>query len=154
VSLPIQELALFAHIVAASFFLAGYIGTNVCTELARRTTSDEERDQALAFSERFDLLLFRPGGTAVIFTGLAAVLVFGYALTATWVVLSSLLFLVVPALGGLYWAPMARRLEQAKAEGGGPAVRRMLNERRYVVVSRLENLLVLLIVALMVFRPG
>jgi uncharacterized membrane protein len=152
VDLP--RLALFAHLLAAFAFVAGYVATNVLTEMARRAATSADRRAALAYAGRFDRLLNAPGGTAVIVTGLAAVWAYGYAITTPWIVASGLLFLMLPLLGGLYWAPFGRQLEAAAQRGDDQAVRGLLNARRNVALSRLENLIVLALLALMVFRPG
>ena len=64
------------------------------------------------------------------------------------------MFLAIPVLGGLYWARVGRRLDEALARGDDAQAAMLLNDPRSIVVARLENLLVLAIIALMVLRPG
>jgi uncharacterized membrane protein len=149
-----RGLAVFAHIIAAFWFVAGYVGTNLCTEVARRATSAAEQDVALAFSGRFDRWLNAPGGTMVSLTGIIALLVFGYPLTAAWVVLSVALMAGVVLVGIFYWGRVGRRIEASVKSGDRADVDRLLRLRRNVLLSRIENLVVLAVIALMVFRPG
>jgi uncharacterized membrane protein len=140
-------------VVAAFVFVAGYVGTNLLTELARRNPDPEFRRSALAFSTMFDRRLNIPGATVVAPTGLLAVWAFGYSFLAPWVVAAILLYLVLPLLGGLVWARVGRRIDQALAADDQMTVDAVLCDPRNVAVSRIENLVVLAIIALMVLRP-
>jgi len=149
-----QRLALLAHIFAVLAFVSGYVGTNVMTEVARRADTLDGRRMALATAGHFDRWLNGRGGTAVILTGPITLLAFGYSVTAPWIVVSTALFLIVPVLGGAYWAPRARRIDAAIAAGDDEAAARLLRARRNVAISRLENTALALVVVLMVVRPG
>jgi uncharacterized membrane protein len=149
-----RAVAVLLHVLAAFWYVAGYIGTNLCTELARRARTDEECRVALTFSSRFDRWLNAPGGTVVGLTGLAAVWMLGYALTTPWIVLSVALFAGIVLLGIFYWSRFGRRVASAMAADDWAGVRRMLTEPRIVLLSRLENVAVLGIVVIMVLRPG
>jgi uncharacterized membrane protein len=87
-------------------------------------------------------------------SGLAAVWVFGYALTTPWVALAVALFAAVVLLGIFYWSRFGRRVQLAMAADDWAGVRRLLTEPRIVLLSRLENLAVLAIVVLMVLPPA
>jgi uncharacterized membrane protein len=149
-----RAVAVLIHVLAAFWYVAGYVGTNLCTELARRARTDEECRAALTFSSRFDRVLNAPGGMAVGLSGLAAVWVLSYGLTTPWIVLSVVLFAGVVLLGIFYWSRFGRRIESAMAADDWTGVRRLLTEPRIVLLSRLENVAVLAIVVLMVLRPA
>jgi len=140
-------------VLAAFVFIAGYLGTNLLTELARRNPDPVFRRSALAFSTMFDRRLNIPGATVVAPTGLLAVWAFGYSFLAPWVVVGIVLYLVLPLLAGLFWARMGRRIDQALAADDQTTVDAVLRDPRNVAVSRIENLVVLAIIALMVLRP-
>jgi uncharacterized membrane protein len=152
--MTVAGVALLLHILAAMAFVSGYVGTNVMTEVARRARTIDERRAALSTSALFDRTLNRRGGTAVIVTAPIVVWAFGYAVTTPWLLTSTVMFLAIPILGGLYWARIGRRLDDALARGDDEQAAMLLNDRRTVLVARLENLLVLAIIALMVLRPG
>jgi uncharacterized membrane protein len=151
--MDIERFALIGHLLAVFVFVAGYIGTNVLTEIARRASSLEERQAALAMSGRFDVWLYRRGGTAVIVSGPMVLWAFGYSITAPWVLASTALFLLFPVLGGLYWAPIGKRVDEAIMRGDDAAAASLLTAPRTVAVSRLENLALVVIIVLMVYRP-
>jgi hypothetical protein len=47
-----RPIVVLAHVLAAFWWFAGYVGTNFCTEIARRSTTDDECRAALAISDR------------------------------------------------------------------------------------------------------
>jgi uncharacterized membrane protein len=149
-----RPVAVLIHVVAAFWYVAGYIGTNLCTELARQARTDDECRAALHFSGRFDRWLNAPGGMATALSGLLAVWVFGYALTTPWVALAVALFAGIVLLGIFYWGRFGRRVDSAVTAGDWATVRLLLVEPRIVLLSRLENVTILAIVVLMVLRPA
>lgn len=152
--MDIERLALFGHLLAVFAFVSGYVGTNVLTEIARRAGSLEERRAALAMSGRFDLWLYRRGGTAVIVSGPIMLWAFGYPITAPWVLASTALFLLFPVLGGLYWAKRGEAIDAAVMRGDDATAAALLRAPRSVALSRLENVALVVIIVLMVYRPG
>jgi hypothetical protein len=149
-----RSIVILAHVLAAFWWFAGYFGTNVCTEIARRSTSDDELRAALSISDRLDIVGNRYGGTAVGLTGLLALFVFGYSLTTPWAFASILLFAFVVVGGISFWARFGGQVAAAAKAGDWPAVRAALNAPRILVYSRIENLVVVAIIGLMVLRPG
>jgi uncharacterized membrane protein len=152
--MSVAGVVLLLHVLAAMAFVSGYVGTNVMTEVARRARTMDERRAALSASGVFDRMLNQRGGTAVIVTAPIVVWAYGYPVTTPWLVISTVMFLAIPTLGGLFWARFGRRLDDALANGDDEKAAMLLNAPRTVLVARLENLLVLAIIALMVLRPG
>ena len=75
-----RAIAILAHVLAAFWFVAGYVGTNALTEIARRAATHDSRVAALALSDQFDRWLYQRGGMAVLLTGVLSWWAFGYAL--------------------------------------------------------------------------
>src|SRR5262245_16331656 len=132
-----RALALLAHVLAAFWFAAGYVGTNLCTEMARRSTSDDDCRAAVLVSGRLGRWANRTGGTAVALTGLALIPIFGHPLTTSWVVISIVLFAVVVFGGIFFWERFGGAVEAASAAGDWAGVRRALNEPRIIAYGRL-----------------
>jgi hypothetical protein len=149
-----RAVAVMAHVLAAFWWIAGYVGTNLCTEIARRSTTDDECRSALLISNRIDRSLNQMGGTFAGLTGLVALVVFGYSVTTPWVALSIALFALVVVGGAVFWRRFGMGIDAAVAAGDWETVRRRLRAPRIVGYSRVENLFVLAIIALMVLRPG
>jgi uncharacterized membrane protein len=149
----LKPIVLLLHVLAAFAYVAGYVATNVLTELARRTDDPAFRKEALRFSTRFDRLLNVPGGMLVAITGIATALVFGYSLLSGWVLVASILYVLIVVTGIFFWGRVGREVDRAAAAGDGAAVQRELRRPRNVAISRLENLVLLTIIVLMVLRP-
>ena len=149
----LKPIVLLLHVLAAFAYVAGYVATNVLTELARRTDDPAFRKEALRFSTRFDRLLNVPGGMLVTITGIATALVFGYSLLSSWVLVASILYVLIVVTGIFFWGRVGREVDRAAAAGDGAAVQRELRRPRNVAISRLENLVLLTIIVLMVLRP-
>lgn len=149
----LKPIVLLLHVLAAFAYVAGYIATNVLTELARRTDDPAFRKEALRFSTRFDRLLNVPGGMLVAITGIATALIFGYSLLSGWVLVASVLYVLIVVTGIFFWGRVGREVDRAAAAGDDAAVQRELRRPRNVAISRLENLVLLTIIVLMVLRP-
>ena len=149
-----RDIAILAHVLAAFWFMAGYVGTNVLTEVARRAKTHEARVAALAMSDQFDRWMYQRGGTAVLLTGLLSWWVFGYGLFTPWILASIALIVGIALLTGFYWRAHGQRVNAAIAAGDAMRTGAILTDPRAVFFSRLENLLVLTIIGLMVLRPG
>src|SRR5262245_4141199 len=115
-----RPLVVLAHVLAAFWWFAGYVGTNVCTELARRSTSDEDCRVALAISDRIDVIANRVGGTAVGLTGLLTLFVFGYPITTPWLLASIVLFAFVVFGGIFFWGRFGGQVGEAAKAGDWP----------------------------------
>jgi uncharacterized membrane protein len=150
----LKPIVLLLHIVFAFGYVAGYVATNVLTELARRTDDPAFRRNALQFSTRFDRLLNAPGGALVGLSGIATAVVFGYSLLSGWVLAAIVLFVLVVATGIFFWSRVGGTIDRAAAAGDDAAVVRELRRPRNVAVSRIENLVLLTIIVLMVLRPS
>jgi uncharacterized membrane protein len=149
-----RSVVVLAHVLAAFWWFAGYVGTNVCTELARRSTSDEDCRVALAISDRIDVLANRTGGSAAGLTGLLALFVFGYPMTTPWLLASIVLFAFVVFGGIFFWGRFGSQVGAAAKAGDWPGVRRALSQPRIQAYGRLENGAAVAIIALMVLKPG
>jgi uncharacterized membrane protein len=149
-----RAIATLAHVLAAFWFVAGYIGTNALTEIARRATTDEARVAALALSNQFDRWLYQRGGTAALLTGGLSWWVFGYSLMTPWILASIAIIVGIGLLTVFYWRGYGQRINAAIAADDASTTGAILTDPLAVFCSRLENLALLALIVLMVLRPG
>ena len=149
----IPQAVLLLHVLAALVYGAGYVGTNLLTEQARRTNSSEQRRYALHFPGVLDRLNML-GGTFAGITGIAAVFAVGYSIVAPWVLSSIVLYAVIVGTGIFFWGPIGRSIDGAMRAGDEVGATAILRSPRNIAVSRGENVLFLALVTLMVLRPG
>lgn len=152
--MSIVGLIALIHVGSALLYVAGYVGTNVLSEIARRTDDEPTLRAAIGFSGVFDRRFLIPFGTIGGIAGLALTALNGYAWTAPWVVGSVVLYVLVVGIGIVVWGRRGGLVEAALARDRLDEVRTVLREPRYVALSRAENLVVAAIVALMVLRPS
>jgi uncharacterized membrane protein len=151
---PARAILAVIHVGSGFVFAAGYIATNLLTELARRTVEPDRLRLLLEMSDVFDARLSRIGGTFVALSGLVLVPALGHRFDEPWIVGSIVAYLLVMLLGIIYWGRRGRFVGAARECGDLDRVHTLLVERRSIVVSRLENALVVTIVVLMVLRPA
>jgi len=149
----LQGVVVIIHVVSAMFFFVGYVSTGVLAELARRATDGDERRRLLSLSGRFDGWFQIPFGTLVGLSGLAAVIAFGHSWTELWVILSILAFAAVTFGGAVLWRARSGKVRDALESGNDDRIREMLSARDAMIQSRIENVLVALVVVLMILRP-
>jgi uncharacterized membrane protein len=123
------------------------------TEFARRTDQSDLRRYALHFSGVLDRLNVVGGSLAGI-TGAFAVFVFGYSPLTPWVLAAIVLYVVIVGTGIFFWGRIGRDVERALKAGDDARVNGLLLSPRNVAVSRVENVLFVMLIALMVLRPG
>ena len=142
------------HVLSAFAFVAGYTATNALTEIARRRSSLAERRTVLGLSGAFDRQLVRTGGTLVGVSGVVLVAIGEWSWTAPWIWLSTVLYASIVVMGIGVWGPRGGRVEAAIAANDIETVDRLLNERSFLALARIENAALLVVVCLMVLRPA
>jgi uncharacterized membrane protein len=153
----IGELArplVLIHVLAAFLYGAGYIGTNLLTELARRTDDAETRRYAVQFSGVMDRVGLQLGGALAGITGIVAVFGMGYSLVTPWVLAAIVIYVVITAVGIGFWGRVGRAVERAMKANDEARAIALLRSPLNVAVSRAENVLFIALIALMVLRPG
>ena len=152
-----ENVAFFFHIVGVMLFVAGIVLAGAAFEAARRRERPSEIALLLGLT-RVGVVLVAVGTVLAGVFGLWLVHLGKWGYGAGWVGASIVLFLVVIGLGGVGGRrpKEARLLASRLAEqdvGSNGELRALLDDR----VSRAENyvslLLVLVIIALMVFKP-
>lgn len=151
---PFKALVLVAHVGSSFWFVIGFVGAGVLTELARRAATADERRYLLGLSGRFDGWFQIPGGSLVGPTGLIAVFVLGHGWAELWVILGILLFAAVSFGGAVLWRGRSMRVRAALDAGDDGGVLAILGAPAVRLQSWLERVAVAVIVVLMVLRPA
>lgn len=151
---PLRALVLVAHVGSAFWFVIGFVGAGVLTELARRAAAADERRYLLGLSGRFDGWFQIPGGSLVGPTGLIAVAILGHAFAEPWVLLSIVLFAGVSFGGAVIWRRRSMWTRAALDAGDDARVLAILTDPRAITQSWLERAAMGLIIVLMVLRPA
>jgi uncharacterized membrane protein len=147
------ELALFIHILAAIVWVGGALAIQV---LAIRTVGRDDALEIAQFAsdaEFVGMRIFMPASLVVVLAGGWMVYDGPWSLSDGWLGTALGLFLLSFITGAGFLGPESGRISAGTAERGAadPDVQRRI--RRVLLVSRIELIWLLAIVALMVFKP-
>ncbi len=151
----LYETLLFLHILAAIVWIGGAIQLNL---LGSRATRSGDADRMVAIAREAEWVSQRvivPAGGILFALGITMVAVNdAWTIGQLWIILALVGFGLTFLAGALFFGPESGRVGKA-IDARGPAdpeVHRRI--RRILVVGRFDILLLLLIVADMVFKPG
>jgi uncharacterized membrane protein len=151
----LYNVLLFVHILAAAVWIGGAVTIDV---LASRAVRSGEPARIGTMSREAGFVgqrIIAPTSMVLLAMGLSMVAVNdAWTIGQAWIIIALVIFGLTFLAGILFFGPEARRLEKAIAERGAddPEVHRRF--RRITAVSRIDLVLLLLVVADMVFKPG
>jgi uncharacterized membrane protein len=146
---------LLGHILAAIAWVGGAISMQV---VGARLVKAETAEAVAAYARAAEWLaprLFMPASLAVLGFGIAMVSVNeAWSIRQLWIILG-LAGIAISGIGGaMFFGPQSRRIADAVRTEGAESARAQALIRRIFVVGRFDVLLLLLIVADMVLKPG
>lgn len=148
------DLLLFAHIAGA----IGWVGGDILLQLlGTRTVNHGSGAEIQTFITNIVYLTprwFIPVSVWTIVFGVATALEGSYSMGDTWLVAGLAMFVLSFLIGLLYLGPQSERI-QAIGESEGPeSSSYAANVKRLILASRVELALLMLIVLVMVAKPG
>lgn len=148
------EIALFVHVIAAIAWVGGAIAIQA---LAIRVVGRDEPLEIARFSGDVEVVgqrVFIPASILVVLAGSWMVWDGPWELSTLWVGVGLGLYLLSFVTGMGFLGPESGRISRLTAEHGAehPDVQRRI--RRILLVSRIELIWLVAIVALMVFKPA
>jgi uncharacterized membrane protein len=151
----LYEVLLFVHIAAAIVWVGGAVTINIFSTRAVRA-GDSQRGAAVSRDiEWVGQRVIAPSTLVLLAMGLWMVAVNdGWTIGQTWIILALVGFGLTFLAGILFFGPEAGRIAKGLDERGwdDPDVQHRI--RRITALSRLDLILLVLIVADMVFKPG
>jgi uncharacterized membrane protein len=153
----VEDVVLYLHLLGVLTFVAGIAVAGVPFEAARR--SDDVAEIALLLGlTRYGVALVGLGALLLFVCGLWLVGLADVGFGTGWVLAAIVLFLAAVALGavGGQTPKQARELATELAERNqpaGPELRALLDDPRSRAVNYASSALVLVVLALMVFKP-
>jgi uncharacterized membrane protein len=143
------------HVLAAIAWVGGAITMQI---VGNRLVRAESAEAVAAFSRTAEWIgprLYMPASLAVLGFGIALVWVSdAWSIGQLWIILA-LVGIAISAIGGaVFFGPQSKRIAQAFEAEGAESVRAQALVRRLFVVSRADLVILLLLVADMVLKPG
>ncbi|WP_449354547.1 DUF2269 family protein [Virgibacillus natechei] len=145
------EVLLFVHIFSAILGLGpGFVMIYVVT----KATTMTELKHAYIIRNRLHIFVM-VGGTLLLITGLWMGFIHTYLLTTGWYVVSLTLYLIALAFGPLVLSPRSKPIKALLKEHNGeeiPAEYYRLSKQLFFY-ERIENVIFLIVIALMILKP-
>ena len=145
----------FIHILAA----ATWVGTAIEQQVVQaRAMATRDRERILRAAEEAEWLgnrVFAPAaGIAVLFGILMVIQSPAYNFSDTWIIIGIALFVVTSITGAAYLTPESKRIKDLIAERGLEDAEVTSRVKRIMAISRVDLVVLILIVADMVLKPG
>ena len=154
-SQDIYDTLKWVHIMAAIVWVGGGIFIQVYTSRLRKAG---ETDRLAAFArdvEKLGNMLFLPASIVVLLMGIAMTWYAPFIeWNDTWILLGLLGILSTALFGALFLGPEAGRLGALAQERGADDPEVQARIARLFVVSRIDLAVIVLVIAVMVFKPG
>ena len=143
----------FVHIAAAVAWIGGGLALTLLIGQVRGNGTGEEMAALLTRVERFRKTYFAPLSVLVLVMGVGMAMI-GGIMGAPWVSIGFLGIFVSAGIGMGYLTPKSRQLRTLIEQHGltHPEVAQLGNQ--LLLVSRIDSVILMLIVAVMVFKPG
>jgi uncharacterized membrane protein len=146
-------LFVYIHILAAIAWVGGAFILNLLGKRVARSTDPEELPKLGRHIEFFGLRYFLPVSLIVFVAGVVLVTQ-RWSFSQTWISIAMLLWLISVLLGALYIGPRSKKVaEMFEAQGATSPEARAASARLFMV-SRIDVVIFLTILALMVWKPG
>lgn len=143
----------FVHVLAAIAWVGGAIMLDMLISQARRSGSQSDVLMLLAKTERYGKTFFSPSAVLVLVAGIVMASI-GGIMAAPWVSFGFLGVFISAGLGMGYLSPKSRQLRQMIEARGMQDPEAVALGSRMMLVSRIDLVLLVLVVAAMVFKPG
>ena len=143
----------FVHVLAAIAWVGGAIMLDMLISQARRSGSQSDVLMLLAKTERYGKTFFSPSAVLVLVAGIVMASI-GGIMAAPWVSFGFLGVFISAGLGMGYLSPKSRQLRQMIEARGMQDPEAVALGSRMMLISRIDLVLLVLVVAAMVFKPG
>lgn len=155
----------FLHILAAMMFIGGIFGRQLVRAYAKKVEDVNIFAALMQASGRIEWLMVIPGNQAVLVIGVVLALITGYPIfgflqgaSQNWLLVSNILLIVGLIFVPTVFIPRGKQFEviletALSTEQITPDLRAAMNDRVVMLAHRYEEVSLVVIVALMVFKP-
>ena len=142
------------HILAAVIWVGGAATQQVFAIQAQRSNDPQRMANFAADSEWIGTHIYLPSSLVLLGAGITLVIIGHWGFTTLWVVLGILGFLFSVVTGAAFLGPESKRLKALIEERGPTDTQVAERIKRIFLISRIENIVLLLVVIDMAVKPG
>ena len=148
------ELLLFLHITTAILWLGAGATLGLAAFKATRSSDPMELGRVAALNDWLAPRLFIPASLATLLLGISLVIDGPWSFGELWIVIGLVGFAVSFLVGILYLKPTGEKISEGIAEHGPLSPEVVRRTRQILLVSRVELVLLFLVVADMAIKPN
>ena len=144
----------FVHVLAAIIWVGGAITVNISGTRVKRTGDGARMAEFTSNTAWLGMRIYLPASLVVLVFGVLSALKAHYSFADEWLIIGIVGIVATALTGSLYLGPETERIGQLVSERGpeDPEFHRRLS--RLVAISRIDLVVLFIVVAAMVFKPG
>jgi uncharacterized membrane protein len=144
----------FIHVFAAIIWVGGAMTTNIQGTRIKRS-GDAARLAAFGRdSEWIGTHVYLPATLTVLVFGLSAAIRAGYSFSSAWLIIGIVGIVATALTGSLFLGPEAKRVGELIAAKGAADPEAQQRVGRLIAVSRIDLVVLTIVIIAMVFKPG
>ena len=153
--MDIYEALKFIHVLAAASWVGGVVLSQVQGAWVAKKNDPHDFNSFIAFQAYLGTRYFMPLAIVVIAAGIGMVLeAEAWGFGDTWIVIGIALYSISVAFGAGFLGPQSEKIKEALAAGGPPDTAIQAKIKNVILVSRIDTVVLILVVADMVIKPG
>jgi uncharacterized membrane protein len=141
------------HVLAAIIWVGGSITANILGTRAKRTGGTRLADFAID-TEWIGTRIYAPASLTVLVFGVLTTLKGGYSFAQEWLIIGIVGIVATAITGSVFIGPELKRIGGIIRERGPSDPEAAQRMSQLVVISRIDLVVLLIVVAAMVFKPG
>jgi uncharacterized membrane protein len=152
--MDLYEILKFVHVLAAAAWVGGVVLSQVQAAWVAKKNDPHDFNSFIDFQAYLGTRYFMPLAIVVVAAGIGMVLDGPWEFTDTWIIIGIALYAASVAMGAGFLGPQSEKIKQALAAGGPPDTALQAKIDKVVLVSRIDMVVLILVVADMVIKPG
>ena len=148
------ELLKFVHVVMAIIWVGGAITIQVLAFRILKTNDPIRLSNLTGDAGVLGERLFAPASGILVIMGVLMVLDSGWDFSDTWIVIGIALYVVSVVIGAAFLSPLSEKITAGLSAGGPPDAALQEQIKKVVMLSRIDLVILVLVVADMVIKPG
>lgn len=150
----IRPILALVHVGSSFLYITGYASTKMLARLALAQPDPTRRRLIMGLGDKFDFRFQIVGAALVGPSGFFLAVVNGYTRAQAWVPLSIIVWSAISFIGAGFWRRRSMAVRAAQDAGDEARVVGLLTDPRARLLSWIELALIVMVVVLMVLRPG
>ena len=152
--MDLYELLKFIHVLAAASWVGGVVLSQVQGAWVAKKDDPHDFRSFIDFQAYLGTRYFMPLAIVVVAAGVGMVLDGPWGFGDTWIVIGIVLYAASVAMGAGFLGPQSEKIKEALASGGPPDTALQAKIKNVILVSRIDMVVLVLVVADMVIKPG